>query len=216
MKFNNKITFIISFLALIGLAGCAHYKARPLNRLTPVIPPNVQEQFISFSYHIFSQADCLKYLDRDVISKGYQPVHIAVTNHSCRSFYMPLGNFSFQCASALEVAQKVHTSTAKRVVGYGVLGLFLWPFLIPAVIDGVGSTEANQYLDIDFVKKSLEDQSISPFSTINGLIFVPKEQFNQNFSFALIDQENHDRFMLTPSRPRVKIKTLSLDYIKHR
>jgi len=216
MKFNNKTTVIISFLALLGLAGCANYQARPLNRLTPVIPPNVQEQFLSFSYHIFSQSDCLKYLDRDVLSKGYQPIHIAVTNHSSRSFYLSLGNFSFPCASALEVAQRVHTSTTKRVVGYGVLGLFIWPFMIPAIVDGIGSQEANQQLNMDFSKKALEDQSISPFSTINGLIFVPVEHFNQNFSFALIDQENHDRFVMTPARPRVKIKNNTLDYIKHR
>lgn len=213
MVTKNKIIVFMFFLTLLSLGGCANYHSRPLNKLTTTIPTNLQEQFLSFSYHIFNKADCLKFLDRDVISKGYQPMHICITNHTSRPFYMSLSNFSLPCASAFDVAKLVHTSTTKRVAGYGILGLFLWPFLIPAVIDGISSSEANKNLDIDFERKALDDQSISPFSAVDGLIFVPMESFNQQFSLVLIDQETHERFTLTPIRPKFKLKNNS-EFIK--
>jgi len=169
--FHNTIT-VVTFLAILVLSGCASYQPRSLNKLTPIIPTTVQEQFISFSYHVFSKEDCLKYLDRDILAKGYQPIHIGIINHSSRSYYLSLTNFSLPCASPIEIAQRVHTSTAKRVVAYGIPGLFIWPFLIPAIIDGVGSAEANKHLDMDFENKSLKDQTINPFSSVDGLIGV--------------------------------------------
>lgn len=214
MKINNKIIIFVPFIMILALAGCAGYSSHPLKRLSPIVPPHVQEQFLSFTYHVFTKADCLKFLDRDVLSKGYQPIHIGITNYSSHSYYFSLADFSIPCVPAFDVAQRVHTSTAKRIVGYGALGLFIWPFLIPAIIDGVGSVEANKNLDMDFANKSLEDQTLSPFSSTSGLIFVPKEYFNKQFSFILLDQENHERYMLTPARPRLRIRNSNLDYIK--
>ena len=178
-----------------------HYRPRPLNRLTIVPSAYQQKEHISFAYRVFNLEDCLNYLDRDVIAKGYQPVNITFTNNSNKFLYISKTNFSFPCASSCDVAQKVHTSTVKRAVGYGVAGLFIWPFLIPAIVDGIGSSEANQKLDVDFRHKSLHNQMVSPYSTVSGLIFVPIENFNSEFSLTLIETESHSRFTLTTEAP---------------
>lgn len=202
---KNTSLFFIAFIALLGLSGCARYKAQPLNRLATGLGQNSKEQTISFAYRVFSQSDCKKYLDRDVLAKGYQPIHITLSNNTNRYLYVSTTGFSLPCVMAEEVAQKVHTSTSKRAVSYGVAGLFIWPFLIPAVVDGVGSSQANQQLDLDFGQKTIRDQTVSPYSTINGLIFVPCAYFHEDFTFTVIDSENQERFVLTPGKPRLTV-----------
>jgi len=68
--------------------------------------------------------------------------------------------------------RQVHTSTIKRTGRYGLPGLFFWPLLVPAIVDGLGSEKANEKLDADFVQKSLHVQIVRPYSLVNGLILV--------------------------------------------
>jgi hypothetical protein len=181
-------------ICLLGLSGCAGYRARPLNRLA--IMPQAQEPSVSFRYRAFSKADCRRFLDRDVIAKGYQPIHVTISNNSNRYFNFSLENMSVSCVDGSHVAKEVHTSTITRVASYGIGSLFFPPLLIPAVIDGIGSSHANQKLDMDFEYKSLRNQVISPFATINGLIFVPIEEYSRDFTLALTDAQTHERVIL--------------------
>lgn len=206
MKFKNKIIAFIGIIALLGLSGCARYRGRPLNRLAVDVLPNSKEQFIAFDYQVFDKSDCLTYLDRDVICKGYQPVQIAFVNNSKRSFGISNESFSFICVPSEEVARTVHTSTVKRVVGYGVAGLFIWPLLIPAVVDGVGSSEANQQLDTDFAQKSLRHQTVKPYAMTNSLVFALTSDFDENFTLTVTDKETREHFVLTPDQPRLNLK----------
>ncbi|MCL4360923.1 hypothetical protein M1446_01035 [Candidatus Dependentiae bacterium] len=206
MKSKNLMVFVC--IALIGLAGCARYQAKSLNKIDTSIfslSQNSQEKFVSFSYHIFDTDDCMKYLDRNVIAKGYQPIQITITNNTNRYLNISMSNFSLPYVSSEEVAKRVHTSTVKRSVGYGILGLFIWPFLVPAIVDGIGSSEANRKLDADFAKKTLKDKILRPYSTINGLIFVPVKKFKKDFTFTIVDEENHERFVLGATNHKIKI-----------
>lgn len=206
MKKINGIVLSISFITLLGLAGCAHYNAQPLNQIKKESLLNKKEQFISFTYHIFTKNDCKKYLDRNVINKGYQPVQITFTNNSNRFLDFSTTRFSLPCVNYEEVTQKVFTSTTKRVTNYGVASLFIWPLIIPAIVDGVGSSQANEKLDRDFHQKTLQNQIVKPFSIINGLIFVPTEHFDKKFTFMVLDTENHEKFVFSTTSPQLKIK----------
>jgi hypothetical protein len=92
-----------------------------------------------------------------------------------------------------EVAQKAHRSTLGRAAGYGVAALFLWPLAIPAVVDGVKSSKANTQMDIDFAAKRLQDTVIQPFTTINGIIFVPTVELKPNLSINIIDKDTQEK-----------------------
>lgn len=196
MYLQNKVLLSLCMLALLGLAGCARYQARPLARIAPQAQMLSPEHSVSFSHRVFSKRDCKRYLDRDVIAKGYQPVHISLRNNTDHALAFSLASVSVPCAYAEEVAQQVYTSTVNRAVGYGVASIFFWPLLIPAVVDSVGSSQANEKLDRDFMRKALHDQTIAPFSTINGLIFVPTESFTPFFSITLTDTTNNKPVVL--------------------
>jgi hypothetical protein len=102
------------------------------------------------------------------------------------------------------VATRVHTNTVGRAVGYSVAGLFIWPFIIPAIVDGIGSAEANEQLDADFAQKALRSQTVKPHATANGVIFVSCDDDCDDFTLTVTDQSNQ-RFVLSPITPKLKI-----------
>lgn len=186
----------LCLLSLLSLAGCARYRAQGLHRLMPQAALQANAQSISFAHRVFTPQDCKKYLDRNVIAKGYQPIQITLMNNTNRFIRVSPHAFSFACVDAYEVAQRVHTSTVKRAVGYGVAGLFVWPLLIPAVVDGFGSEKANEKLDYDYNAKLLRERVVKPYSMINGLIFVPNEEFESSFTLRVIDANTNESFIL--------------------
>lgn len=177
--------FSVSSMAviLLSLAGCASYKARKLPRLSMEhhVSQGNEQDTLKFSYHVFTKKDCRKYLDRDVIRAGYQPIHVMITNNSNEIVFFERKNISLPTVDVYEVAKEVHTNTAARATGFGIASLFIWPFFIPAIVDGMGSSRANEKLDTDFESKLLSDQIIYPHQTIDGLIFVPRELYSSDF-----------------------------------
>jgi len=183
--------------------GCASYKAVSLPPLQPEFAPYVEENDgVIVACKAFSKADCKRYLDRDVISKGYQPVQVTVKNETKKYVVFSEQGVSLPCVPAEEVAQKVHTNTAGRATVYGVGALFLWPLAVPAIVDGVGSSKANQQLNSDFAAKSADQTVIQPYSTLNGLIFIPSQDYQERFTITLFDRENRQKMMFRLSAQR--------------
>lgn len=202
--FKGRFIFIsLGFIILAGLSGCAHYGAKPLK---PLIRNSKQteEQLISFDYEVFNVDDCIKYLDRDVIAKGYQPIQITLANNTNHYMSLSTNNVGIPCLSSQEVAQKVHANTTGRAVGYGVGSLFCWPLLVPAIVDGVGSSKSNKQLDADFSRKALRSQVIKPHTVINGLIFVSNDACIEDIEIEVTNRTNDQRIFLSPAKPHFK------------
>lgn len=194
----RKITlpFIAALTMLVLLSGCASYSASPLNNLgTELIitqsPNGMRSNDVFIGAKAFNKADCKKYLDRDVISEGYQPVQLYIQNSSDKDYLFALSRVSMSSATPEEVADKVHTSTVGRATGYGVGALFIWPLAIPAIVDGVKSAKANEALDNDFNAKVARDQIVFRHSHFNKLLFVPVNEYQSTFTITLIDQETN-------------------------
>jgi hypothetical protein len=191
----------LSLLALaIGLAGCASYESQPLSNLTleTVLPSQKKGEIVAVA-KTFDKSECKRYLDRDVIAQGYQPVQLFIQNNTDKSYIFSLNRMSLPFARSEEVADKVHTSTVGRAVGYGAAALVIWPFAIPAIVDGVKSAKANENLDLDFSMKTARDQTIAPHSYLNKIVFVPSGQYQSQFTVTLIDQETNEPKILTLS-----------------
>jgi hypothetical protein len=194
--------FFVS-VGILLLPGCARYKAKAVRSLPAATP--LEQQTLSFSYHVYNKQDCDTYLDRNVIKKGYQPISITIYNNSSQTVHFCPTNITLPCVPAEEVAHAVHTSSINRAVGYGIPGLFIWPLLVPAIVDTVKSEKANKKLDIDFARKSLRAQIIRPYDTINGLIFVDIEQFTENFSIMLENKKLNRVYTLSTIKQSIKI-----------
>jgi hypothetical protein len=180
-------------LALSTLVtSCASYQASALSNPSPELIQNASvNRGVAVVAKTFTREDCNKYFDRDVIAEGYQPVQLYIQNDSKKNYLLSLNRIDLPLARPEEVAKKVHTSTAGRAVGYGVGALIVWPLAIPAIVDGIGSANANDALDSDFSAKAAKDQVIFPYSSVNTVIFVPVEGFRNNFTVTLMDQDTN-------------------------
>jgi len=188
----RKITlfFVPVAISTLTFSGCASYNAASLNNLSAgIVQTSELKDDVFITAKAFTKADCKRYLDRDVIKKGYQPVQLYIQNSSDRNYAFSLSRISLPCATPEEVAEKVHTSTVGRAVGYGAAAWFTCGlFAIPAIVDGVKSAQANESLDNDFSSKAARDQVIFPYSHFNKIIFVPLNEYQSVFVITLIDQ----------------------------
>jgi hypothetical protein len=179
---------LFPFLALF--TSCASYNATALNSSFSPMWATKQSN-VELAAHVFNKHDCKKYLDRDVIAKGYMPIQLFIQNNSDKCYLFSPNRVSLPCASSKDVAGKVHTSTVGRAAGYGAAAfLTCGLFAIPAVVDGVKSMEANDMLDEDFAAKGARDQVIEPYSHATMLLFVPTANFQSSFDVTLIEKES--------------------------
>jgi hypothetical protein len=195
----KKIFFSLTTLLIFSFlfTSCASYQAQGLCNLSSDMIITTQSENVHLVSKAFTRLDCKKYLDRDVISKGYQPVQIFIQNNSNKTYHFSPSRVSLASARADEVAQKVHTSTAGRAVSYGTAAVLTTGlFAIPAIVDGIKSSNANKALDNDFACKAAKDQIIYPYSNLNMLLFVPVENFQNTFSITLLDQKTEEAKIL--------------------
>lgn len=196
---------LTSFIGLALLvSGCAKYSAKPLDRSSSEFAGNAYtKEGVTLMVKAFDRADCERFLDRDVLKKGYQPLQITVQNNTDRNLLITKDSIDLTLASNQEVAKTVETSTVGRATGYGVAALFIWPFAIPAIVDGVKSSNANEQLTTDFQQKTIREQVILPQTRFTGLVFAPIASYKVPFAITLIDRDTREaiQFNVTPTQP---------------
>ena len=204
MKLKNMPLLSLTSIILIGLSGCAKYSARPIKPIVTV--GQSAENSIAFSYKVFNTVECKRYLGRNALAKGYQPIQVTITNNTNHYFNISPSSFSCNCLDPDEVAENMHSSTVGRAVGYGVPAFLLFPILaIPAIVDGIGSSKANHRLDDDYAQKSLSDETIAPYTTINGVIFVSRGEYTDNITVTLADGASNKRYTLSKIKPVLQV-----------
>jgi len=205
MKLTNRFLFIALFavLSFCKVSESVHYKAYPLDELEIL---SMEKNSISFNYLVFNKRDCKKFLGRSkMLRRGYQPVQISFTNNTNKHLMLSPSSFSFRCVNAYEVAHRLHYNTTSRILGWTVGGLFIWPFIIPAIVECFESPDANNQMDMDYSCKALVNCTVSPFETISGLIYVPCGSFRSNFSFSVIDPSKNEQITLSTINPIVNL-----------
>ncbi len=195
-----KKSFLSICLASVSLmvTSCANYNAVALSNqpFQQLISTTDEVQGIILAARSFSEEECKQYLDRDVIDKGFQPVQLFFQNNTNKSYDFSARRISLPVAYPEEVARTVHTSTIGRVAGYGIGSLLFWPLVIPAIVDGIKSTYANEALDKDYRLKTNYNHTIAPHSNLNTLIFVPIRDYRNSFMVKLIDLETKEPLLL--------------------
>ena len=136
----------------------------------------------------FDRSDCQKYLDRNLLEKGYQPIQIIIKNHSDKAVVFSPDDLNLSVVSVEEVIARARTSTVGRSAGYGAAALLVSNvFVIPAIVDGIKSSNANGALEADYHHKAAKKQTVQPNSTLNKLIFVPKNSCPSSFKVRLAE-----------------------------
>ncbi len=189
---NKKHIFLCAVLLLS--AGCANYKASSLDSISSgQAVQSSQNSHVTAAWKVFDKKDCLTYLGRDVLAKGYIPIQMTIKNQSDDPLYLSADQFNIDLIPPQQVANEVHTSTAARVVAWGVGGLLFGPLLIPAIYDGIKSSKANRSLDADYSSKALSECTIQPSTTFNGVFFVSKDKIHEPIEMFIRNERTQDK-----------------------
>ena len=171
----NKIaSLFICALALIALPHCAKYKPIPLGK-----PFHHKEKGkVEVAAREFTPAEFKHYFDTSIDCKKFIPLQLFVHNKSDKSITLEAKNLNLTLLTTDKVKRKMHRSTAARTVGWGVAGALLFaPLIIPAIVDGVRSNNANTEIDADMDKYAFGSDSsieIKPGVAINKIMFAER------------------------------------------
>ena len=185
----------IALLLILSLAvsGCATYHAGRLPSSDVSSFQNTQEQDgLKVALKFIDARESKNIFGVGRVSELYQPVYIAIDNRSKSSYEFKKRDLSKQSVPAEEVAKTCKFNTAGRATAYGVAGLFIWPLLIPAVVDGTGSANANQKMESDYMYKEIQDGRIQPNGLLNGVIFLDKIKEGEEVAVRLQNTETNE------------------------
>lgn len=160
----------------------------PLNGWSDHTKLQEQHSDILIAAKAFNKDDCQKYLDRDLLAKGYQPIQVIVKNHSDKVVVFSPDNVNLPCVSVDEVIASACISTAGRSAGYGVGAIFFFPLIVPAIADGTKSAKANRVLEADYHYKAAKKQTLPPNSTLNKLLFISANNCPEQFKVILTEE----------------------------
>ena len=190
---SNKITAILIIGCLV-LSGCATYSAGRLPSSDVTTLKNMQDQDgLRVGVKFIDARESKQIFGVGKVHDLYQPVYIAIDNRT-KNPYQFAKRTSVNRASvpSEEVAKNCGFSTVGRATTYGVVGLFIWPLLIPAVVDGVGSAQANQKMEADYMYKEIKDDRVQPNGLLNGVVFVDRMKEGDEFVIRLQNVDNNE------------------------
>ena len=168
---------LFGFIAItvILLSGCASYNATRMPSADVMSFSNHQEtDNLYVVAKFFNSKESKDVFGVSDVYKKYQPIYIAIDNKTKDTYEFNKNMLNITSIPTDEVAEKCGFNTAGRAAAYGVPGLLIWPLLIPAVVDGVGSSQANDKMQRDYSNKEINNGRIAPSGNLNGIMFLNK------------------------------------------
>jgi hypothetical protein len=191
---KKAIALITCVCFVLSLNGCASYKAGRMPSSNVESFKNVQDQDgLKVAAEFFSPKESKQIFGVAKVAQLYQPIYIAIDNRTKSSYeFSKRGSINLASVPAEEVAKNCGFSTVGRATAYGVAGLFIWPLLIPAVVDGVGSAQANEKMESDYMYKEIKDDRIQPNGLLNGVIFADKMKEGEELVIRLNNVDTNE------------------------
>jgi hypothetical protein len=191
---HRRLFLFLIVPALLFISGCAKYSPRPLG--LPHTPAE-EKNNLTIQARLLQDADVKEFFGEcSPAEKGYHTVQLTIANQSTSPYILDTNTLNIDLAPTELVADKVGFNTVGRIMAWGIPGLFIWPFLIPACIDGVKAANANKEIRYDFASRGLTRGGtylIRPRTTLNKVMFVTHEDLQSTLEFDLTNQLTHNR-----------------------
>jgi hypothetical protein len=189
-----KIKLFASFTVILGLFAfvfcLGNYKKTPLNLNASKAPFERSEAGVTVSYKAYTPRESKASLNRDLLSRGYQPVQVTIQNNTSHTYSVSPRDVSLPLAGPANVAMSITKEAIPRSIAYKVAGFFFWPLIIPGTIDSIHTFQTHSNLKRDFAVKSLKRETVPPYATIHRILFVPLKSYQDDFSLVLRNTSN--------------------------
>ncbi len=178
----------------------------------PLVPSFLKEnEGINVSYRVYSPRESRAFLNRDLLSKGVQPIQVSIQNNSNSSYIIKADQINLETTTPNSVAWKYSLDALPRKIAYKIATIFFFPFVIPDTIDSIVSAMRHQEIKKSLEAKVIKDEEeiVLPYSSLSRVVLVSNENFGGNFSIDLIDEKGN---VETFSTPIAKSKEAPADY----
>lgn len=190
---NKKL--LISVAALLGLAtiltSFESYEHSAMATLETTAPAfSAEAKGLNVTAKKYTSSESKEYLDRNLMSSGYQPIQITIQNNTGDTYNFSKEGVSLPNASASKVAFAVGKKGLPRAIGLKVASLFFWPFMIPDTLNGIHAAKSHYKMRKDYGAKIVKekDEEIAPYSTFHRVIFVPNDEVRETLTVTLLSK----------------------------
>jgi hypothetical protein len=178
---------IVGLLVILGQGKLSSYTSLP--SLISGKELFSEQDAISISVKPLTSEESEKYLKNDVLKFGYTPVQITIENQSLDPYLVTPESISLPLSKPKDIASAAKRSSLPASIGLRIAGYIFWPFSIPSTMHGIKTMEAYQKAKKELSIKSIKEEIIPPYTTMNRVFFVEQEAYQDSFSVTLINQE---------------------------
>jgi hypothetical protein len=189
----KKFAKILLISLMVMITGCAKYKSQSLPNIhTAMTSKSSTQKNVKVGVKFLDKNECKTYFGSTEVYEKYQPALVAIQNKSNSIVTFRKSDISKPVVPANLVAKECKFNTAGRATAYGVGSLILWPLIIPAIVDGVGSSNANDKMEMDFTNKELTDAEVIPYTTHYGVLFFEKMNSGETVELKLLPEYEYE------------------------
>lgn len=222
MKKNRcfQILWMAILSMIMGSCTKVSIENAPLQTLKPA--PKIQEK-VEVVYKVLSKEESQSCLGVYWQKKGVIPLQVAIENFCAEPLRFARKGISLPTIDLENIKLMAHGKTQTKAmmlcapsvtcVTLGMIGLALAPATMGATAAavplafGVGGihtaskwVQQDQRLDEDYQRKFLHDREIPAHGIIEGMVFVPKDQFIEGFKVKIIDPKTQKVFLVQARR----------------
>ncbi|MEW6101861.1 MAG: hypothetical protein AB1481_06175 [Candidatus Omnitrophota bacterium] len=184
------ICVILSLAMLLSSFGCASY--RPAGSPSEDISfyPNKKEQAgLSIAIKLLDAKETRGTFKRNIHKKQVAPAFIIIKNDSQNVYKLKKGLNEQGLFSANEVADKGKFQVFWRAALFSpfIISIILWPLLLPAIVGGLGTVNANKSMREDYVNKEISDEEIHPGESLAGFLYFDSGSISKGLRIELTD-----------------------------
>lgn len=186
-----KKSFLFPFigLACLCLGMVPHQVAEPWRLQSSMQEILVEEGNVQLLIKPLTPEESEKYLQRNILKMGYQPIYVTVENGSSDPYTFSPESIGLPLVEVKKIAKKILTDGIPRAIGFKVASLFFWPLTIPGTVDSLLTHKSYRKLKKRLEAKAVRPEVIPPYATVHRLFFIPKEENKGSFDVTLENQE---------------------------
>ena len=183
---------------LIACIGCAFLclgMGQGINKNFDWQPSSTIKEFLAEENHVKLSIKALdaeeskRYLKKDLLDMGYQPVQLTVENGSSDPYLFSQGSVGLPTVEGSQIAKTILKASIPRSIAFKIAGFFFWPISIPSTIDGILTNKSYRKLKKQLSSKSVRTEVVAPYSSVHRVFFVLEEDYQSSFDVTLENQE---------------------------
>jgi LssY C-terminus len=207
---------VVPLAIAVVLGGCVSYQPRPLSAV-PFQERILRERKdgVLVGVAALGRNEARALFGVSLGAEGIQPVWLEIANGGRQ----PLAFFQQSVDSGYfapaEAAYKSHFSATRRLLGFGLAGIPLWPLWLVAPVQAVSAHFANRKMDALFQQRGIGNHLLGPGEDASGFVFTHLDEGTKSVDVALLGPEGDRRFHFLAPVPGLSVEPRGLSLEEH-